>query len=408
VKQVFYGFRDRTETMSTPSGQHQLGLLSFDCDIEIHLGLTSSFDAFEEIIDDIEGRGSTSIYSAISDAIDMLRPVFKAHPETDLRVLCLTDGENNGGIGPEETLEAVNSIGAVVDAIIVGDTPDQNLRKIVTATEGECFQITTLSEGFQLMEGEGVISLSARRGGVEKPKFVQRQKVDFTTVEAQTITRGADASAKTTSNKRTVTGNVMALNTSSLNSQYPTSAVSTSSKTLKRIMRELRQVAEGDDKAWMHTGEGVHIFPDEKDITKMRVLIQGPVGTPFEGGTFLLNVFVPSSYPFKPPNITFETPIYHCNVSESGQICMDILQSGWNPAMSIPKALECIRTLMARPSADNALRQWVAEEVLAYEQHGDTTADGRRYLDNAKKKTFVEASRSVDEWKALWNLIDQV
>ena len=86
---------------------------------------------------------------------------------------------------------------------------------------------------------------------------------------------------------------------------------------------------------------------------------------------------------------------------------MDILQSGWNPSMSIPKALECVRMLMSKPSADNALRQWVAEEVLAYEQHGDTTADGKRCLDNAKAKTLAEASRSVDEWKSLWNLIDQ-
>ena len=34
-----------------------------------------------------------------------------------------------------------------------------------------CFQIHSLGEAFELLEGEGVASLRARRGGVEKPPF---------------------------------------------------------------------------------------------------------------------------------------------------------------------------------------------------------------------------------------------
>ena len=59
----------------------------------------------------------------------------------------LTDGQNNAGVDPHTALTEVNKIGAVVDAIIVGDNPDENLRRIVTATEGSCFQIRSLSEG---------------------------------------------------------------------------------------------------------------------------------------------------------------------------------------------------------------------------------------------------------------------
>ena len=113
------------------------------------------------------------------------------------------------------------------------------------------------------MEGEGVVSLKARRGGAEKPKFVRRKKVDFSNISAKQITRGAAASASTTV-KRKVTGKVMTLDTKSIKTKYATQPVSTSSH-LKRIMKELRQVAEGDDKVWYHSGEGVHIFPDEND-----------------------------------------------------------------------------------------------------------------------------------------------
>lgn len=70
----------------------------------------------------------------------MLAPVATVSPSTDLRILALTDGNSNCGVSPERALTAACEIGAVVDAIIVGDSPDANLRKIVAATGGLCFQ----------------------------------------------------------------------------------------------------------------------------------------------------------------------------------------------------------------------------------------------------------------------------
>merc|ERR1712072_31135 len=123
--------------------------------------------------------GQTAIYSSIIEAVNMLRRHHTAESQTDLRILVLTDGQNNTGASPEEALEAANQIGAVVDAIIVGNSPDANLRKIVSATGGECYQISSLGEGFELLEAEGVVSLRARRGGQEKPAFKKRETVSL-------------------------------------------------------------------------------------------------------------------------------------------------------------------------------------------------------------------------------------
>ena len=57
----------------------------------------------------------------------MLKPVFVSDPNIDLRVLVLTDGESCGGMRASAVLPYVNEIGAVVDAIIVGNGPDPNL-----------------------------------------------------------------------------------------------------------------------------------------------------------------------------------------------------------------------------------------------------------------------------------------
>merc|ERR1711988_1732089 len=136
VKGMFYAFRDRVESLG--AGNHHLGLLQFDNHVEQLLDITPRLDRFESIVDDMEKRGQTAIYSAIVEAANMLGRHFTADSNTDLRILVLTDGQNNTGASPEEALEAVNQIGAVVDAIIVGEIPDANLRRIVNVTEGEC------------------------------------------------------------------------------------------------------------------------------------------------------------------------------------------------------------------------------------------------------------------------------
>merc|ERR1712048_414860 len=172
-----------------------------------------------------------------------------------------------------------------------------------------------------------------------------------------------------------------------------------SSGCAKRLLKELKEVASGGTGVWMHSGEGVHVFPAPDNLQFWRALIEGPPGSPFEGGVFALTVVIPDDYPFRAPKISFETPIYHCNVNDSGKICLDILQDQWNPRLSVPKSLEAIRIMMKEPNSDDALRQWIAELTLAHRQ---TKGADTRYYDNGREATKQNASLSVDEWKQKW------
>lgn len=143
-------------------------------------------------------------------------------------------------------------------------------------------------------------------------------------------------------------------------------------------------------------------FPAPDNLQFWRALIEGPPGSPFEGGVFVLNVIFPDNYPFSQPKITFETPIYHCNVNDSGKICLAILQDSWAPYLSVPHVLEGIRIMMQTPDTDYALRQWIADVTIAYYKYKGSATPDDRYLDNARESTAKDASTTVDEWKQKW------
>ena len=92
------------------------------------------------------------------------------------------------------------------------------------------------------------------------------------------------------------------------------------------------------------------------------VLIKGPKDTPFELGKFKLSIKLPNNYPFEPPTIRFETPIYHPNISNEGYICLDILKDQWSSVLKISKVLLCISALMANANPDDPLMPEIANQ----------------------------------------------
>ena len=123
---------------------------------------------------------------------------------------------------------------------------------------------------------------------------------------------------------------------------------------LRRIQKELKDIEK-------ECPENCTAGPTGSDPFKWQGTIAGPEGSPYENGIFFLNIDFPAEYPFHPPVVTFTTRIYHPNINSNGNICVSILKKEWSPALTIPKVLLSISSLLCDPNPDDPLSPDVAQ-----------------------------------------------
>lgn len=104
-----------------------------------------------------------------------------------------------------------------------------------------------------------------------------------------------------------------------------------------------------------------------------------PRQTPYHGGVFDLELFLPSEYPMAPPKVRFMTKIWHPNIDSIGIICLDVLKDKWSPALQIRTVLLSIQALLSDPNPDDPLNnaaaeQWTKNNAGALRQAAEWTA----------------------------------
>jgi len=100
-------------------------------------------------------------------------------------------------------------------------------------------------------------------------------------------------------------------------------------------------------------------------VTKLKGSFSGPPGTPYEGGTFEVDISIPNEYPFKPPVMKFLTKIWHPNVSSvTGAICLDTLSTGWSPVLTIKSAMISLQSLLSSPEPKDPQDAVVAQQMI--------------------------------------------
>lgn len=132
-------------------------------------------------------------------------------------------------------------------------------------------------------------------------------------------------------------------------------------KIVMRVIKEIQEVNEGD----AQLSEQIYVEAiDDSDIRKLKGFIRGPPDTPYQNGVFNLKIKLPNEYPFRPPDVRFETKVYHPNVrTSSGHICLDILDKAWTPSMSLKSMLLSLQLLLQDPRPEDPLEIFIAQQL---------------------------------------------
>lgn len=111
--------------------------------------------------------------------------------------------------------------------------------------------------------------------------------------------------------------------------------------------------------------EGIRVFMNEQNVADIIAEIEGPAGTPYEGGFFRMKLVLPGDFPSSAPKGFFTTKIFHPNIRQpSGEICVNTLKKDWQPSHGIRHILKVVRCLLIQPFPDSALNEEASKLMM--------------------------------------------
>ena len=325
-----------------------------------------------------------------------------ANPKIVKRIFVLTDGEDNASKEePWQIAQILQDHHVLLDAIPIAGSfesaANRTLQALCTASGGMCFAAVSQDQAVNLFEREAALHVAYREstGTESAPRICSPRDLDLL-VEGMAMLqagpKGGVQQVKSASNKALATpcmssSQLLAQDTSATRSS------SRSSATVKRILREYTEFCKVSPPHWK-------VFVSAEDCCVWKVVLSD-VEEPacYDGGRWLLSVQFPQDYPFRPPVVRFVTPIYHCNVSVDGAICLELLKSEWSPSFTMLKVFDAIETMLKNPNEFGFLDAVKGSQYTDWLRNKLPT-----YFIEATKFTLQHSSESFADLAAKYNL----
>ncbi|KAG9133193.1 hypothetical protein Leryth_024290 [Lithospermum erythrorhizon] len=162
---------------------------------------------------------------------------------------------------------------------------------------------------------------------------------------------------------------------------------------IKQLARELKNLDETPP-------EGIKVGVNDDNFSNIHADIEGPAGTPYENGVFRMKLLLSHDFPLSPPKGYFLTKIFHPNIANNGEICVNALKRDWNPNLGLRHVLMVIRCLLIEPFPESALNEQAGKMLL--DNYEEYARYARLYTGlHAKPKRNVgfisECSLNVDQ-----------
>ena len=101
-------------------------------------------------------------------------------------------------------------------------------------------------------------------------------------------------------------------------------------------------------------------LPDKNNYFRWNIIIFGPDDSIYAGGIFKMKIIFEEEFPLTMPKVKFVTKIYHCNVSDEGDVRIPSLQK-WNENISMSQVLSDIFSLFYVQNPDKEFNSKISD-----------------------------------------------
>jgi ubiquitin-protein ligase len=353
LKQMFDQFVNRILAYNYAT---HLGLITIGTTARLSRPMTHVVEDFRATVKSLKPSGDTALWDALALARDQVLEHARKYPNAKKRILCISDGGDT-----KSTTHAGHSVswllrkdGIVLDSFCLGKQNNDELLAASYLTGGYKFHPTSLQEAMAICEMEPVLSQLERSiqvppgwavapGTGQTPEtMVMEFKRAIEIVYPEVVTEDEFPQRK---KHQSLDGTFVELKAVSRNrlNQGEQQQASASMRIAHRILTEMQHIVANPHPHY-------DVYVNEENMAFWKVVMQGPPGSVYESGTFVLYLDMEEGrYPLFAPKARFVTRIHHPNVNRHGRICHSIFDRNWTMDTTNSMILSTIYGLLLAP-----------------------------------------------------------
>ncbi|KAI3385075.1 hypothetical protein SNEBB_009794 [Seison nebaliae] len=104
-------------------------------------------------------------------------------------------------------------------------------------------------------------------------------------------------------------------------------------------------------------------FNDTNNLLIFHVILTVDEGI-YRGYYYAFRFTIDEDYPHKPPKVRCLTPLYHPNIDEDGNVCLNVLREDWKPILSLNAIIYGLIHLFHEPNIHDPLNQNAADDMV--------------------------------------------
>ena len=415
--------------------KHVLALTLFNDMIVNKCMLSECIEALAHILipqsEKFQTSGDTYLWDAIYSACKQLQDFSLKYPKSVKRILCLTDGSDSGS--ERNVLDCANILcknAIVLDMILIGRN-NADARGLSYMSGGFPFYFEDISDALCIAEAEPLVSVRARQlshpvmssTDINKTTFDKYKKYHNAILIVKNVpplSRAVITSSVLTTTeadrdneayrylrmKDTFQDERKLLNPISALDKVRGLGEERRSARSKRILKELLYVAR--EKVTTFDDQPIAIYTFAlPDIDKWKGIMPCPEKSPY-GEKILFSVSFPLEYPETPPQVRFETPILHPNISGDGLVCHYLLRKSWySQDHSMRTILREISLLLKIPFVQDCADSIRMEEYSRDESYfNERSSELARCVQVAEPIIDTDSDSELPEEGEAWYLED--